>query len=906
MCLAVAAGHEAVADSRVQDMRRLWQGLAIVAAILAAAVVTLYINPPSTFINSRAEREAKGFGVDMDVRGRSSWSLRPLPAVRLLDVVVANPPGVAGEPVLRASAVDITTRLAFDGIWPTLQPATVRVETPVVRLDALGGVGGAPAAGGGACKPLGAGTTPLGTIVINNGTIAYAEGTGRVEKVFARIAQPTVESPIEAAFETTLKGDRIDGKASLPKLQALLACAPIRTVATVVAPRGRLELDAMLEREKGPRAVGKARLSVPSIEDFANWLGIDPRTAGSGAVAFSGDVTVEQAAAATSAGRPATEAVPGGGAGWQVAVRNGTLAIGDVRGKPEHNLERIEASGTFSSLAAPASAAVDLVYNGERIEAQAVVERPTALLPAPATRQEQAPVKTGITGRVATAQGRVEFAGDLHQAQETAFVGRAKGSTGSLRALATLARFEVPVETGLEAAEVESDVSATFARLRRWSLKLWNTRLSVDETRLRGALTIDRSEARPRIGGKLEADRIDVRRYVPRSAAEPPGAGGGSRVGSASGGSPPDPFTPRHDPFAALESVTFKDTLQTEIDEIEGRPRRRAGTEAPAAVEEWSTRDLGLAALKEVDVDLELAVGELKLDQRTYALPSLKSELKDGRLTVMGRDIAAHGGKLKADLLVDAQSAEPQLKAALEAAGVEVEQVLSDLGIRPVLAGKAEARADITAVGNNMKAWVSSVSGNIRTSAVGSSLVGWDLRTSWQQMVARFRKGLGLAPPQPSARTPVERLTAAIRIDKGEVVTQEQIQLSGPQFVASAEGKASLPRQQVDYRGTFSTFIAPKVEIPFRASGPWSAAQPGLDRERLGPFKTIQMIFNVLFTGGSGQLESVGAASAEETDPELTSLMRSYMDKVEAKGGLSPAEAEALRELRRSLGGEAR
>ncbi len=860
-------------------MRIVWQALALIATITIAAVAALVISPPASLVNSKAAQFGREtLGRPIEVAGRTSLRLLPTPKVRLEDVTIVNPPGTPGRAFLRAAAVEIDGSIGFMSFTPT----AIRVEAPTLQLvrDASGkgnwqgmGIAGKSSEAG---EPV-----SLGDITISNGTLVFTEaGAGervRLEAVSLRLQQPTADAPVDVTFDTVVEKERVAGKARLAPLKTLMAGKTSPASMTLSASPGRAEIDGVIDLE-GPGLNGKARVEVPSLELLAAWLGLDAASIGPGALSFAGDVAVapagvEGSAHAASAGTT------------RVGVSNASLTVTGKGDRKRLALEKIEATTAFASLTQPLEAAVDMTWNGERIDAQARVQSMQALLDRS---------KSAVSARFGSSRGRLEMVGDVLPGQAASFIGRAKGTTASLRALARSVGVEPPLDGGLEAADFEGEISATIA-----SLKLWNARIKVDDTTARGSLTVEAGAQRPMIGGKLTIDRVDATRYLPARPAAPvlsPSPGGTAARLDQPGRS--SARAPERNPFEVLEMVPLAETLRGEIDRLDGKaPRGSATTEAPSAGGNgWSEEPIDLTGLKATDLDLDLAIGEVRIGQRTIAVPQLKTVLKDGRLAVDGRDVASHGGKISGAAEIDATKPVPSLKAKLNADGVLFEQMFADLGLSPYLAGKAAVEADLTASGASQKAIVSSLGGRVKAAAQNGALVGWDLGSSWRSIFDGFRRGLGLQPYNGSARTPVDTLTADVQIDNG-VVNAAGAQARGRQFAAVAEGRARLIARQAEYHGTFSTFVAPQVEVPFRASGPWTSARPGLDPERGG---LMRVLLSLIGFGSGARLES--AAAVDPAEAEVMDLARQYVAKAQASGTLSQEEADAARKLRDILG----
>ncbi len=887
-------------------MKKVWLGLAIGAAVVVVAATAAIFFYPSTswFKDQLATIVKNNTGYVVEFKGRTSLSLWPTITLRTEDVTIRNPPGITGPPLLQAAAVEVDLALSFSSWFPPgVDFVATRIAMPKVQItsdrDDRSNLTGSTAAAAPAKPPS---AFALGTVTLTGGTMTYTDARNgveqRLENVNARISQPSPQSSVHATFDGVWKSERIDGTATLPPLGTLLALEsarePVRAIVALSAKSGRAEFDVLLAPGAALSLSAKSRVNIQSLNELGKWVGTEPDALGTGALAWSGDVSIE-----SLAGKPATEAPAGSARAWQVGVKNGTLTLGERCDRPQCKVEKISATAmVFSTWSAPFETVADLHWNGQRIEARGRVHAPDALLARGSSK---------ATLRIASDRDQLELDGELDRRQAWMYRGRAKGGTTNLRRLAEImGMHDLPFDTGLENGKLDGDFSAATGKV-----ELRNARISLDDSTAQGDITYDYAGKQPVLGGKLAFDRIDAGRYDARFAAPAPRpSGAAARPGASQLGDRGAASRGGRDPFASTESVSeavpfisLKESLKTHLQELEsGRAAAApAVTEAPmASGAAWSEDSLGFDVLKnlKLDVNLDLAVGELKVAGRSLAVPQLKTLLKDGRLALEWTDLASHGGKIKGKAQVDGTTAAPTVSAELTAEGVEVDQVLSDLGMRAFLSGKAAASAQLTASGKSEKALISTLSGSFQTSAAGSSVVGWDLRTDWQNIFNRFRQDLGLAPPSPTALTPVERLSAVITIDKG-VAETTQAQVSGRQFSADAAGRVRLIARQIDYRGTFSAFVAPELDkIPFRASGHWASPVVGLDWDRFGAVQAIKTFFSIGFSGGGAALESMSSG----IDPEMQDLLRRYIDKTEARGPLSPGDAAAVRELRDLLG----
>lgn len=876
--------------------------MAILAAVVLAAAVAFFIKPPSGLVNGIATKKARAaLSADVEINGTPSFRFSPTFALRLEDVTLSNIGGTPTGTTLHAGTVEIEPTFNLNIAAVLLDSAQLRIGAAV---PATGGSPGA-ATSAAAAPPVSPATAAsaaiqdpapsLRLLKLTRSSIMFLDGGTdplKLDPVDITMTRASASSPIDVEIKSSLGKESVAGTFRLEPLVTIMAGGPIKTIARVSAAPGRSEFEGTIQPGAKLRVAGKAKLDVPSLEIFSNFVGISPAILGDGAGAFAGDISIEPAAVAPKTEAPASAASQSGH--WQVAVKNGSLNLAGKPGQASQKFENLNATARVGSTSSPMDISSDFTWAGERIEAHSTIQSLAAL-----GKKEKSP----ITGRVSYSKGQVELTGDLLPGQDATFLGRAKGATKDLRALAALAGYSMPTDKGIEQVEVEGEVSVNAN-----SLQLWNTKLVVDNSTARGSLSFGRSPsktgsagsaARPLIGGKLTIDKLDASKYIPRFDAEPPKSDRADPKARASSASPDDqddkdkkdPFTVRHNPFSDIEAIPFAETLRSEINRISGREAPPATTEAPPSNEPaWSEQPIGFSGLKSVDLDLDLAINEMKLGARTLIVPHLRALLNDGQLSLEGKDIASHGGTISGTAQIDAREKSATLRSKLVAEGVNVDQVFDDLGYITVLAGKAKMEAELTARGNSEKDLISSLTGRVKTTTGKADVVGWDMRRDWRSYLDQRSPG----PYNPRARTPVDRLVAGVKLTEG-VAETEDIEVKGPDFGHIGTGKVSLVRRQADYRGRLAAFVQPALDIPFYVSGPWSKLKAGLDDSAGG---LARVLLSYLGIRWGSNLESIAGG----LEPEIESLAREYVQKASTIPNLKAEDAAALKALQDKLG----
>ena len=221
------------------------------------------------------------------------------------------------------------------------------------------------------------------------------------------------------------------------------------------------------------------------------------------------------------------------------------------------------------------------------------------------------------------------------------------------------------------------------------------------------------------------------------------------------------------------------------------------------------------------------------------------------------------------------------LQSSLKGDAVDIEKIFATLGLKPLLAGKANATADMTTRGRSPRDLVSAVSGNIKSQSQRGAIVGWDIGRDWVNMVWTRDAG----PYDGRARTPYQRITADIELEAGEV-KRSTFDLATTVIHVSGNATASLASQKVDLRARLAAAIPPPLRIPFRLSGPWSKPKLGLDEEHGSFLSVIASLFQA--PGGS-------ASAPDLNDPQLHGLLTRAKGRTAANRRLEPKDADALR-----------
>ncbi len=134
---------------------------------------------------------------------------------------------------------------------------------------------------------------------------------------------------------------------------------------------------------------------------------------------------------------------------------------------------------------------------------------------------------------------------------------------------------------------------------------------------------------------------------------------------------------------------------------------------------------VSFAALRSVDVDGDVSVGELRLrDGGRLEQLRARFTVKDGRLDAPGMTASMYGGTVRSTLTIDAsRAADPTLALSVDAKGLDLAALFAAAGTpREVRGGKTDLSVNLTMHGTTPRQWASDVNGMV-AAVVGPATV---------------------------------------------------------------------------------------------------------------------------------------------------------------------------------------
>lgn len=251
-----------------------------------------------------------------------------------------------------------------------------------------------------------------------------------------------------------------------------------------------------------------------------------------------------------------------------------------------------------------------------------------------------------------------------------------------------------------------------------------------------------------------------------------------------------------------------------------------------------------------------IALGALTLGKSRFNLTNDRSRMVFGL-----REVAAYGGGLSGEFVMNNRNG-LSVGGKLNAAGVQINPLLSDLADLTRFTGTGDARLSFLASGNTVDAIMRSLKGDGALSLGRGSIEGIDL----DALLGSFDVQGGT--------TVFDSVTASYTIAAG-VLNNNDLLMSLPNFNTTGSGQINLGGQTLDYT------VVPKalkvngdrgLAVPVRISGPW--ADP-----KIRPDLSAAVDLN--FAAEKAAAETRAKAKLEEKLQEELGLQRQEGQSVE-------------------------
>ena len=294
-------------------------------------------------------------------------------------------------------------------------------------------------------------------------------------------------------------------------------------------------------------------------------------------------------------------------------------------------------------------------------------------------------------------------------------------------------------------------------------LALEQLTLKLDDSSFSGRLAVADIE-RQALRAQLKADKLDLDRYLPPKKKDDASARQAEiqgTVASAGQGTTPLPE----------------------------KPTQQAWSEAPL---------LPLDSLRKLDLEADLAFGQLTLDKLPITDARLKARGKAGQITLEQLRGGLYGGEFDASAQLDVRSDMPQLSARKRISHVPVEKILKALDQKPPVRGTLDLNADLRTRGNSEKAWIDALNGTANFVLNDGALLDANLEQQLCQGIALLNRKT-LTTSYEGKETPFQELRGSLTFTNG-VASNPDLKARIPGLTLNGNGDVDLRVLGMDYR----------------------------------------------------------------------------------------------------------
>jgi AsmA protein len=209
-----------------------------------------------------------------------------------------------------------------------------------------------------------------------------------------------------------------------------------------------------------------------------------------------------------------------------------------------------------------------------------------------------------------------------------------------------------------------------------------------------------------------------------------------------------------------------------------------------------------IAALRTLDLEGQLAIGELKafgLRSRAIRLPVAA---RGGRIRLGPSEAELYGGRYQGDVRVDARSPQPVFEFNERLAGIALGPFLRDADLYDKFEGTGDLELALTARGLTAREIKQTLNGRVAVRLRDGRIEGVNLEKLVTEARALYDRARGKevrVVPAAGDETVFRSLTATARLTNG-IAHNEDLVLAGPVVRAQGRGTADLVRETLDYR----------------------------------------------------------------------------------------------------------
>jgi AsmA protein len=252
--------------------RRVLLIVALITLALLATAIAPWTLSSGGVVSSVAQQLRKGYGLSLDVRGRSTIAILPIPRVKFEDVTLATSDGAARVEGGRLRGELRLLPLLYGRIELAevgISDAKIALAPDKVRQFDLGRTLAA-------LERNEAGASRIRRLIITSSSVKWSDGRdASAENVNLVLNWPGAKEQVELVAWGTWRGERVEIARAATTPAILASGRP--TPFTIALATGSVKLTATGEAELGtdPRVTGQMVVDAQSVRDFTRWSGVD-------------------------------------------------------------------------------------------------------------------------------------------------------------------------------------------------------------------------------------------------------------------------------------------------------------------------------------------------------------------------------------------------------------------------------------------------------------------------------------------------------------------------------------------------------------------------------------------------------------------------------------------------------
>ena len=260
--------------------------------------------------------------------------------------------------------------------------------------------------------------------------------------------------------------------------------------------------------------------------------------------------------------------------------------------------------------------------------------------------------------------------------------------------------------------------------------------------------------------------------------------------------------------------------------DLSGLSEAEGGENSDAAAPDgWSREVIDVSGLFAADAEASLVLEGLDLGLATLGAVDLRATLTAGRLVLDLRQIAAYGGSVSGQYVVNGRGG-LSMAADVSMREVQLAPLLTEFAGYERLEGTGSGVVNFLMVGNDMDTLMNSVSGAGNVQFGQGAILGLDI---WGMI-----RNLDTSYQGEGARTVYDSISASFTMADG-VLSNEDFLMDSSVGRVTGAGTVGIGAQVLDYTVTPEVLAgdAGGLRVPLRISGAWSDPNYSLDLEAL-------------------------------------------------------------------------